>query len=141
MPSFAQSGPYCTCSKSFALENKVRRCERPQFLPKGRRHSSRFLPSRSERKEATPPNFCYRTTAESASCNKNLVHWQKWQDSQRPLSPTCISTFVMSAVSATQVPLAFVLISSKEKRDYKKVSLHMTPFYCSVLSFLKENSG
>ena len=52
-----------------------------------------------------------------------------------------ISAFVMSAVSATQVPLAFVLISSKKKRDYKKVRLHMTPFYCSVLSFLKENSG
>ena len=46
-----------------------------------------------------------------------------------------ISAFVMSAESAKQVPLVFVLMSSKKKRDYKKVSIHMTPFYCSVKSF------
>ena len=46
-----------------------------------------------------------------------------------------ISAFVMSAESAKQVPLAFVLMSSKKKRDYKKVSIHMTPFYCSLKSF------
>ena len=46
-----------------------------------------------------------------------------------------ISAFVMSAESAKQVPLAFVLMSSKKKRDYKKVGIHMTPFYCSLKSF------
>ena len=46
-----------------------------------------------------------------------------------------ISAFVMSAESAKQVPLVFVLMSSKKKRDYKKVSIHMTPFYCSLKSF------